>query len=123
MGDAAHINNPLGGMGMNGGIHDAVLLGASLAAVLRGDLGADRLAHHAELRRDLAIDYVRRHTHENAQSLAAPDGAARRRALDQMATRAADPDEARAYMLQASMINAVAAMRAELEEAGVVTTG
>jgi 3-(3-hydroxy-phenyl)propionate hydroxylase len=22
-GDAAHINNPLGGMGMNGGIHDA----------------------------------------------------------------------------------------------------
>ena len=123
MGDAAHINNPLGGMGMNGGVHDAVLLGASLAAVLRGDLGAGRLAHHAVLRRDLAIDYVRRHTHENAQSLAAPDGAARQRALDQMAARAADPDEARAYMLQASMINAVAAMRAELEEAGAVTTG
>lgn len=120
MGDAAHINNPLGGMGMNGGIHDAVLLGASLAAVLRGDISTDRLAHHAELRRNLAIDYVRRHTHENAQSLAAPDGAARQRALDQMAARAADPDEARAYMLQASMINAVAAMSAELEEAGVV---
>ena len=119
MGDAAHINNPLGGMGMNGGIHDAVLLGASLAAVLRGDIGADRLAHHAELRRSLAIDYVRRHTHENAQSLAAPDGEARQRALDQMAARAADPDEARAYLLQASMINAVATMRAELEELGV----
>lgn len=123
MGDAAHINNPLGGMGMNGGIHDAVLLGASLAAVLRGDIGADRLAHHAELRRNLAIDYVRRHTHENAQSLAAPDGAARQRALDQMAARAADPDEARAYMLQASMINAVNAMADELNEVGVVTTG
>ena len=121
MGDAAHINNPLGGMGMNGGIHDAVLLGASLAAVLRGDLGADRLAHHAALRRDLAIDYVRRHTHENAQSLAAPDGAARQRALDQMAARAANPDEARAYLLQASMINAVDAMRGELEEVGAVT--
>ena len=123
MGDAAHINNPLGGMGMNGGIHDAVLLGASLAAVLRGDIGADRLARHAELRRNLAIDYVRRHTHENAQSLAAPDGAARQRALDQMAARAADPNEARAYMLQASMINAVAAMRGELEEVGILTTG
>ena len=123
MGDAAHINNPLGGMGMNGGIHDAVLLGASLAAVLRGDIGADRLARHAELRRNLAIDYVRRHTHENAQSLAAPDGAARQRALDQMAARAADPDEARAHMLQASMINAVAAMADELNEVGVVTTG
>ena len=123
MGDAAHINNPLGGMGMNGGIHDAVLLGASLAAVLRDDMGADRLAHHAELRRTLAIEYVRRHTHENAESLAAPDGTARQRALDQMAARASDPEAARAYMLQASMINAVAAMSAELEEVGVITTG
>lgn len=123
MGDAAHINNPLGGMGMNGGIHDAVLLGASLAAVLRGDIGTDRLAHNAELRRSLAIDYVRRHTHENAQSLAASDGAARLRALEQMAARAAEPDDARAYMLQASMINAVKAMSAELEEIGIVTTG
>ena len=122
MGDAAHINNPLGGMGMNGGIHDAVLLGASLAAVLRGDVDAGRLEHHAELRRSLAIDYVRRHTHENAQSLAAPDGAARQRALDQMAARGADPEAARAYMLQASMINAVAAMRAELEEVGALGT-
>ena len=119
MGDAAHINNPLGGMGMNGGIHDAVLLGASLAAVLRGDMSGDRLAHCAELRQTLATDYVRRHTHENAQSLAAPDSAARQRALHQMAARAADPGEARAYMLQASMINAVAAMGGELEEAGV----
>lgn len=123
MGDAAHINNPLGGMGMNGGVHDAVLLGASLAAMLRDELGADRLAQHAELRRVLAIDYVRRHTHDNAQSLAAPDGAARQRALDLMAARAADPDEARSYMLQASMINAVNAMSAELEEVGVFTTG
>jgi len=32
-GDAAHINNPLGGMGMNGGIHDAVNVGGRLAAV------------------------------------------------------------------------------------------
>ena len=123
VGDAAHINNPLGGMGMNGGIHDAVLLGGSLAAVLRGDIGHDRLAHHAELRRRLAIDYVRRHTHENAESLAAPDGAARQRALDRMAARAADAAEARAYMLQASMINAVAAMRDELAEVGVLGSG
>lgn len=123
MGDAAHINNPLGGMGMNGGVHDAVLLGGSLAAVLRGDIGEDRLAHHAELRRTLAIDYVKRHTHQNARSLAAADGAARLRALDQMAVRASDPDQARAYMLQTSMIQAVDTMRAELEEVGALGTG
>ncbi len=35
-GDAAHVNNPLGGMGMNGGIHDAMNLTARLAAVWSG---------------------------------------------------------------------------------------
>ena len=57
-------------------------------------------------------------TPTNAESLAAPDGAARQRALDRMAAVAADPAAARAYMLQASMINAVTAMRDELEEVG-----
>ncbi|MEM8538738.1 MAG: NAD(P)/FAD-dependent oxidoreductase, partial [Pseudomonadota bacterium] len=35
-GDAAHLNNPLGGMGMNGGIHDAVNLSDKLGKVWRG---------------------------------------------------------------------------------------
>ena len=36
-GDAAHINNPLGGMGMNGGIHDALNLAQRLADVWHGE--------------------------------------------------------------------------------------
>ncbi len=118
MGDAAHINNPLGGMGMNGGIHDAVLLGASLASVLRGETPSEQLEGHAELRRTIALDYVRRHTHHNAQSLAASDGDTRRRALEQMTARAAHPEPARAYMLQAGMFDAVAPMREALEDLG-----
>ena len=35
-GDAAHINNPLGGMGMNGGIHDAINLTSRLVEVWHG---------------------------------------------------------------------------------------
>src|SRR3954462_4422655 len=35
-GDAAHINNPLGGMGMNGGIHDAFNLADTLAQIYAG---------------------------------------------------------------------------------------
>src|SRR5678815_4500531 len=38
-GDAAHLNNPLGGMGMNGGIHDAFSLAGALARVVRGEAG------------------------------------------------------------------------------------
>lgn len=119
-GDAAHINNPLGGMGMNGGIHDSVLLGGALAAALRGDIAEDRLDHHAELRRRSAIEYVRRHTHNNAESLAAADPKARQRALDQLAATAADPERSRAYMLQTSMIDAVDSMRSELAEIGAL---
>jgi 3-(3-hydroxy-phenyl)propionate hydroxylase len=37
VGDAAHINNPLGGMGMNGGIHDAINLTDRLAGVWHGE--------------------------------------------------------------------------------------
>ena len=117
-GDAAHINNPLGGMGMNGGVHDAVLLGAGLAGVLNGDLADERLDHYADMRRRLAIEFVKRHTHQNAVSLSAPDPAARQKALDGLAARAADASEARAFALQASMLTALASMRDELTEVG-----
>ncbi|MGI9605768.1 MAG: FAD-dependent oxidoreductase [Acidimicrobiales bacterium] len=115
-GDAAHINNPLGGMGMNGGVHDAVLLGAGLAGLLNGTVESDRLDHYAELRRRLALDFVQRHTHQNAVTLATPDASVREQALGQMAARASDPTEARDYVLQASMIKAVWAMEEELRE-------
>ena len=41
-GDAAHINNPLGGMGMNGGIHDAINLTSRLAEVWHRAAGRGR---------------------------------------------------------------------------------
>ena len=115
-GDAAHINNPLGGMGMNGGVHDAVLLGAGLAGVIDGTLTDDRLDHFADMRRRLAIEFVKRHTHQNAVSLSAADPDVRQQALDATVARAAAPDESRTFVLQASMLTAVAAMRDELVE-------
>ena len=40
-GDSAHVNNPIGGMGMNGGIHDAFNLAEKLAAVVNGAAGRE----------------------------------------------------------------------------------
>ena len=105
-GDAAHINNPLGGMGMNGGIHDAFLLGHAVASALAGDLPEDRLEAMAGFRRRMAVEYVQRHTHDNALTLTAPDPEQRSEALARMAAVAADPDSARDYVLQASMTKA-----------------
>ena len=105
-GDAGHINNPLGGMGMNGGIHDAFLFGHAVASALTGDLPEDRLDAMAGFRRRMAVDYVQRHTHDNALTLTAPDPARRSEALARMAAVAADPGSARDYVLQASMTKA-----------------
>lgn len=116
-GDAAHVNNPLGGMGMNGGIHDAVLFGHAVGSVCAGTLAADRLSAMAECRRRLAVEYVGRHTHRNALGLAAQDGAVRRRAMAEMAATAADPYAAREYLLRAAMISARWEMNDLLDEA------
>jgi 3-(3-hydroxy-phenyl)propionate hydroxylase len=52
-GDAAHVNNSLGGMGMNGGIRDAVNLSDKLAEVWAG--ADDRLLdRHERQRRTVA---------------------------------------------------------------------
>ena len=114
VGDAAHVNNPLGGMGMNGGVHDAVLLAGGLAGLLHGTVTDQQLDGYAALRRQLALDFVQRHTHENAVTLATPDASIRAKALEQMAERAANVDTAYDYLLQASMIKAVWAMETEL---------
>jgi len=105
-GDAAHINNPLGGMGMNGGIHDAIGFGKLVAGVCAGDLPEEHIGKMAAHRRELAIEYVQKHTHQNAVNLAAADGSMRKKALEKMAAMATDPSAARDYVLQASMLKA-----------------
>ncbi|MEV4136015.1 NAD(P)/FAD-dependent oxidoreductase [Dactylosporangium sp. NPDC049742] len=95
-GDAAHINNPLGGMGMNSGIHDAVLLAK---AVMTGD--DDVITGTADARRAVARDYVQKTTHGNWEKLRSGGASAY---ADELRALAADPVAARAYLLRSSMI-------------------
>jgi 3-(3-hydroxy-phenyl)propionate hydroxylase len=103
-GDAAHINNPLGGMGMNSGIHDA---SAAAAAILAAEAG-DRtpMDRYNDERRGVALDYVRVVTHGNREALQEQDPAERRRRHEEMRRTAADPGLARAYLLRSSMLAA-----------------
>ncbi|WP_327011243.1 FAD-dependent monooxygenase [Dactylosporangium sp. NBC_01737] len=95
-GDAAHINNPLGGMGMNSGIHDAVLLARAVAA---GD--DDAVTATAAARRDVARNYVQKTTHSNWEKLRSGGASAY---ADELRALAADPVAARAHLLRSSMI-------------------
>lgn len=103
-GDAAHINNPLGGMGMNGGIHDAVNLSEKLVRVWNGEADDRELDRYDAQRRPIAVDYVQKTTIRNKQMLEETDPDIRKAKHDEMRAMVADPVKAREYLLQSSMI-------------------
>ncbi|GAB2863457.1 NAD(P)/FAD-dependent oxidoreductase [Actinocorallia aurea] len=102
-GDAAHINNPLGGMGMNSGIHDAAAAAAAILAAESGDFSL--VDDYGPARKSVAHDYVRVVTHENWEMLGEEDPEERRRQNAHMARTAADPELARAHLLRSSMLS------------------
>ncbi|HLJ21886.1 MAG TPA: FAD-dependent monooxygenase [Stellaceae bacterium] len=103
-GDAAHINNPLGGMGLNGGLHDALNLTARIAAVWHGASGEDELAGYEPQRKPAAVEAINALTQRNKRLLEERDPEVRERNLREWADIAADRDRAYRHLLDASMI-------------------
>jgi 3-(3-hydroxy-phenyl)propionate hydroxylase len=103
-GDAAHINNPLGGMGMNGGIHDAINLTDRLARVWRHEADDASLDRYDRQRRLVTLEYVQKHTIQNKRNLETTDPAEQARFRAELQKIAADPALTRDYLLRISMI-------------------
>jgi len=104
-GDAAHVNNSIGGMGLNGGLQDAANLCEKLATVL-GDDGSERLLDLYSLqRRTVSIEYVQAQSINNKKQLEARDPEQRKKNFEELASTAADPVRAREYLLRSSMIS------------------
>jgi 3-(3-hydroxy-phenyl)propionate hydroxylase len=103
-GDAAHLNNPLGGMGMNGGIHDAFNLAEKLAAVIRWQKPVEELERYERQRRPVALEYVNTITIANKRHLEMRDAGEQRRWRADLARAMADRTAGREYMLKLSMI-------------------
>lgn len=106
-GDSAHINNPLGGMGMNGGVHDAFNLCEKLLQVMRGEADEGLLDRYERQRRTIAIEYINASTARNKQEIEERDPVVRRRTQDALRATAADPVKARAYLRKTSMLDAL----------------
>jgi 2-polyprenyl-6-methoxyphenol hydroxylase-like FAD-dependent oxidoreductase len=106
-GDAAHVNNPLGGLGLNFGIHDAVELATLLGRVLRGEAPPRSLDQYDRFRRPLNVEYVQQQTIANKKRLEEKDPAQRARSNAALRKIAADPAAHRAYLLRASLIESV----------------
>jgi 3-(3-hydroxy-phenyl)propionate hydroxylase len=103
-GDAAHINNPLGGMGMNGGIHDAVNLTSRLAAVYNNESNQADLDRYDLQRRLVTIESVQSQTIQNKRDLEAQSEEDQKAFRDRLRSIASDRDERRRYLERVSMI-------------------
>ena len=105
-GDASHLNNPIGGLGLNCGIHDAMELVDTLEAA-RAGAGEDRLDRYERRRRTLNAEFIQEQTINNKKRLEEKDPAARQRRLDELRATEADPAKQKAFLMRSSLIASV----------------
>jgi len=106
-GDAAHVNSPIGAMGLNSGVHDAFNLADKLVRILRGDASEAELDRYERQRRHVALQHTQAQTIRNRRLLEERDPAVRRRHHDELRRTAADPALARAFLLKSSLIESL----------------
>lgn len=112
-GDAAHVNNPVGGMGMNGGIHDAVNLAAKMKTVFHDGADAQALFdRYTRQRRKAQIDGVQAQSIDNKKTLSETDPDARKQKLAELRRASETPALHDAFIRKACMIDSFAAAEA-----------
>ena len=103
-GDAAHLNSPIGAMGMNSGIHDAVNLAGNLLRVLAGEEGEGALDRYGRQRRHVAVEHVQTATIANKKNMEQRDPTTRQKYRDDMRRAAEDPALAKKFLMRTSLI-------------------
>jgi 3-(3-hydroxy-phenyl)propionate hydroxylase len=105
-GDAAHVNNPIGGVGLNSGLQDAVNLADKLVDICLHQ-GDHRLLDLYNLQRMTATkEYVQAQTIQNKKRLEESDPATRQKNLDQLRATAGDRVRAKEFVMRTSMLTA-----------------
>ncbi|MFN3890610.1 MAG: FAD-dependent oxidoreductase [Beijerinckiaceae bacterium] len=103
-GDSAHVNNSIGGMGLNGGLQDAANLSEKLAQVLMDNAPDTLLDLYSLQRRTVSIEFVQEQSIANKKRLEAKDPAERARNFDNLRKTAADPERARDFLRRSAML-------------------
>jgi 3-(3-hydroxy-phenyl)propionate hydroxylase len=106
-GDSAHLNSPIGAMGMNSGIHDAVNLASNLIRVLHGEESDAALDRYVRQRRHVATAHVQTATIANKQAMEQRDPVKRQQYRDDMRRRAEDPTLAKAFLMRTALIDSL----------------
>ncbi len=108
VGDASHLNNPLGGFGMNSGIHDAFNLFEKLLPVIQGKADLDtNLSLYDRQRREVTHSFTQTQTKANMALIGGKrDDAhsARRKELTEIRDNA---EKRRAYLMRQAMFQSL----------------
>ncbi|GGF54146.1 hypothetical protein GCM10007301_12050 [Azorhizobium oxalatiphilum] len=113
-GDSAHVNNPIGGMGMNGGIHDAMNLAEKLADVWYGRAQSDVFDRYTRQRRKAQVDFVQAQTIQNKKSLEERDPVLRREHLDRLRKTSEDIELHKKFLYRSSLFDSLSEANAVL---------
>ena len=107
LGDAAHVNSPIGGMGLNSGVHDAFNLADKLVRILHGAAHDSELDRYDRQRRQIAVKHTQAQTIRNKRLLEERDPAIRKRNHEELRRTADDPALARKFLLRTSLFDSL----------------
>lgn len=103
-GDSAHLTSPSGGMGMNGGLHDAYFLVEALSAILKNGADDTALDHYTRRRRPVAHEQILIQADANRRRMQERDPERRREMFEGLLEITADRDKLESHLLRTSMI-------------------
>jgi 3-(3-hydroxy-phenyl)propionate hydroxylase len=106
-GDSAHVNSPIGAMGMNSGIHDAINLADKLIAIARREADDSVLDRYERQRRHVAIVHTQAQTMRNKRLLTERDPIVRQRNHDELRRTAETPELARKFLLRTALFDSL----------------
>jgi 3-(3-hydroxy-phenyl)propionate hydroxylase len=106
-GDAAHVNSPIGGMGLNSGVHDAFNLADKLTRILHGESDEAELDRYERQRRHVAVKHTQAQTIRNKRLLEERDPAVRARNHDELRRTADDAKLARKFLLRTALFDSL----------------
>jgi 3-(3-hydroxy-phenyl)propionate hydroxylase len=106
-GDSAHVNSPIGGMGLNSGVHDAFNLADKLARIMHGEADEAELDRYERQRRHVAVQHTQAQTIRNKRLLEERDPAVRRRNHDELRRQSENPRLARKFLLRTALFDSL----------------
>jgi 3-(3-hydroxy-phenyl)propionate hydroxylase len=107
IGDAAHLNNPIGGFGMNSGVHDAFNLFDKLQAAIKAGKPNGSLALFDRQRREVTHAFTQAQTIQNMEFIRGGASSGHEKRRNDMLALKADDDRRRAYLLRQAMFESL----------------